>query len=395
MNAAASTCGPALTGMRTSHFAPSFSSSSAACGGVPAPAGAASAAPSGFGCSGFRGRRLRRRLRDVEQRDAPAVERDFELLVRHAVADVNAVDGAHEVDVDEVLRVEREEVLDAQAAARAERQPRDVLGLHQEVRHVVRLLLGRHAPRRRRRDARCVPPRSHSARRARARRRASPRRCRNRSSRRRRARAPWRRRRARADRGSRSRTRCGSADATPAGRDSGLRAASSSSSPSRYDDERLPLALVGTRLARRRHHAGSQLANDFFPLRRVRARCRRRRAGRGRSPRTAPSRSRLPRCGTCMQVVSRNACAGETGASLVCAIAPAHNAAAAASSTDLRLSDASALIPSPMPGPETNWAVTNSRGRCSRPMKPRQDGADAQSAAAAASGNTPLATSSS
>ena len=62
---------------------------------------------------GLRGR-LRRRLRDVEQRDAPAVERDLELLVRHAVADVDAVDGAHQVDADEVLRVEREEVLDAQ-----------------------------------------------------------------------------------------------------------------------------------------------------------------------------------------------------------------------------------------------------------------------------------------
>jgi hypothetical protein len=91
-----------------------------------------------------RGRWLRRRLRDIEQRDAPAIERDFELLVRNAVADVDAVDGAHQVNVDQILRVERKEVLDSQATARAERQAREVLRLHQEVRRVVRCLLGRH-----------------------------------------------------------------------------------------------------------------------------------------------------------------------------------------------------------------------------------------------------------
>ena len=35
-------------------------------------------------------------------------------------------------------------MLDTHAAARAERQARDVLALHEKIRDVVRLLLGRH-----------------------------------------------------------------------------------------------------------------------------------------------------------------------------------------------------------------------------------------------------------
>ena len=57
---------------------------------------------------------------------------------------MNPVDRAHEVDRDRVFRVDRKEVLDPEPAASAIRQAIDVLGLHQEVRHVVRLLLGGH-----------------------------------------------------------------------------------------------------------------------------------------------------------------------------------------------------------------------------------------------------------
>ena len=91
----------------------------------------------------FRGRR-RGRLRDVEERNATPVEGNLELLVGNPVADVDAIDGAHEIDADQILRIEREKMLDANSPPCAERQTLEVLALHEEVGHIVSLELGRH-----------------------------------------------------------------------------------------------------------------------------------------------------------------------------------------------------------------------------------------------------------
>ncbi len=166
---------------------------------------------------------------------------NFELLVRHAVADVDAVDGAHEVDRDRILGVDREEMLHA-VVRRACRTaiPSMCSACIKKVRHVMGLQLGSHLrvadrePAIARRRIRVALDR------ARARCRESPQRCRIRSSHRRRAAAASRRRRARADRESRFRIRRGSAGATTAGRGS---AHAPRAGRARFRDTRRMLAL--------------------------------------------------------------------------------------------------------------------------------------------------------
>ena len=87
-------------------------------------------------------------------------------------------------------------------------------------------------------------------------------------------------------------------------------------------DERL--ALAPRRDAARSPAASCRSAACArpFPTPRDAPRRRRRRVDRGRTPRTAPSRSRLPRCDTCMQVVSRNARGADAGASSVARARP-------------------------------------------------------------------------
>ena len=148
---------------------------------------------------------------------AHAVDADLELMrplePRHVTHDVLQQD-----DVEFVGGVEREVVADEDAAARAERQAFDVIGLSAVRRHAVD---GAHRRRRRiadREGADACARRSGIARAGTATPSARPQCCRTRSPRRRPAAAPWRRCRARARREPRRHIPSGSADEEGSGR---------------------------------------------------------------------------------------------------------------------------------------------------------------------------------